>query len=200
MYDFIKHIENKNTIITSAPGEGSTNLAYLITHELAIKGKIVLFFDTGHTLNRTYIKEHYFAMYNFSFIIQGSLDIFINYLTDMNRILSYIDYVVIDTGDILSKKHLLTLYNLFDSCNIKVICTSQLRLNPNTSKPYSTVEEWNKQSSELPFDNSIWIRKVNEPNKILNRKYIDIYNNFRIGNKYYSRSLISIDKKRGNIL
>jgi len=199
MSELIQRVVGKNTIITSPPSEGSTTLALYITNILSVSSN-VLFFDTGRTIDRQYIKEHYKDMFANCFILQGSLDYFLNYLSDLNRQLRHIDYVVIDTGDILSKKDLLNLYNIFDSCNINMICTSQLRVNPGNSRPYSTVEEWNKQLTNNPFDNSIWIRKVNEPNTFLNRKYIDIYDRFRVGNRYQSRSIFNFDKKKGNIL
>jgi len=199
MSDIVDNILNKNTIITAAPGEGSTTLALYLTNILSETNN-VLFFDTGRTIDRQYIQKHYVTMYNNCCIFQGALDQFLNYLSDVNRQLRNIDYVVIDTGDILSKKDILNLYNIFNSLNVKMICTSQLRVNPGTSKPYSTVEEWNKQLPNHPFDNSVWIRKVNEPNQFMNRKYIDIYDKFRIGNKFYNRSILSFDKKKGNIL
>jgi len=199
MSDLMGYVLNKNTIISAAPGEGSTTLALYLTNILSTSSN-VLFFDTGNTLDKQYIKTHYNDMYNHCFIIQGSYDNFLNYLSDLNRQLSNLDYIIIDTGDIITKPNLLNLYNIFDACDINIICTSQLRVNPGTGKPYSTVEEWNKQLTKKPFDNSIWIRKVNEPNTFLNRKYIDIYKEFRIGNHYIDRSIFSFDRKKGNIL
>jgi len=199
MSNFISSIENKNTIITSAPGEGSTNLLYYICNELAINSKLILLFDTGNQLNREYLKKYYFGIYNFVFIFQGSYEDFMNYISNINRNLSIFDYIFIDTADILNKDKLYNLIKLLSNYNIKLICTSQLRINPNNSKPYSTVEEWNKQFNGLLFDCSIWIRKVNEPNKFLNRKYIDIYDKYRIGNKYQYRSILNFDRKQGFI-
>ena len=199
MSDFLKYIVNKNSIITSPPGEGSTTLALYLTNILSNTYN-VLFFDTGKNIDRKYIKEHYNDMNVNAFIFQGSINYFLDYLSDLNRQLINLDYIIIDTGDILDKKTLFNIHSIFEACNINVICTSQLRVNPGTSKPYSTVEEWNKQLPNHPFDNSIWIRKVNEPNTFLNRKYIDIYDKFRVGNKFYNRSILSFDKKKGNIL
>ncbi len=198
MKEFMKYIVNKNSIITANPGGGSTSLALLLTNMLS-KYYSVLFFDTGHMIDRSYIERHYNDMYNNCFIMQSSLDYFIDYLSEMNRHLSNLDYIVIDTADILDKKKIQFLFDIFDVCNVNVICTSQLRVNMGTGKPYSTVEEWNKQLASKPFDNSIWIRKVNEPNTFLNRKYIDIHNHFRRGNDFITRKIMNFDKKQGNI-
>ena len=118
MNDIIKNILNKNTIITSPPGGGSTNLALYLTNTLCVKYN-VLYFDTGKTVDKVYIKDHYNDMYKESFIFQGSITHFINYLTDLNRQLIHLDYIVIDTGDILNKNTHLSLTQIQTSNEIK---------------------------------------------------------------------------------
>ena len=198
MKNFMKNIVNKNTIITSNPGGGSSSLALFFT-EFLCKYYNILYFDTGHYLDREYIKKYYPNIYNNVFILQSSIDDFINYLSELNRNIIYIDYIIIDTGDMLNKNIISNLYLLLKEFNINIICTSQLRINPNNAKPYSTVEEWNKQLTDKPFQNSIWIRNVNEPGMILTRKYIDVFENYRIGNRYYKRIILNFDKRNGSI-
>jgi len=87
--------------------------------------------------------------------------------------------------------------------NCTLICTSQIRHNPNTGKPYSTMERKNKTYSdygEIMFNNSVWIRNVTEPNNIYKMRYVDIFNIYRIGNNYSDRFLIRFDNKEGNVI
>lgn len=198
MKNFMRDIVNKNTIITSSPGGGSSSLALLFTNFLSEYYNI-LYFDTGHSLDRVYIKQFYSKIFNNVNVIQAPIEVLFDYIIELNTSLKDIDYIIIDTGDMLNKQIISDLYNLLKVFDVYLIVTSQLRMNPNTGKPYSTVEEWNKQLVEKPFQNSIWIRKVNEPNATVNRKYVDVYNNFRIGNRYYKRIILNFNKKRGNI-
>ena len=195
----IKHIRNKNTIITANPGGGATTLLLYYINTLCITDNI-LFYDTGLNIDRVYITSFYKNMYDNVYFIQSSNEIFFNYLIELGDKLKLFKYIVLDTADSFGKTSLFNIYQLLELYDINIIVTSQLRVNPNNSKPYSTVEEWNKQYTDKIFDNSIWIRNVNEPNMITRRKYIDIYNQYRRGNKYDYRYLLEFDKKRGNIL
>jgi len=198
MKTFMKDIVNKNTIITSNAGGGSSSLALFFTEFLSNYYN-VLYFDTGHLVDRAYIKKHYPNVHENVFILQSSIDDFFNYLSELNRNIVNIDYIIIDTGDMLNKATIQALNSLLKEFNINMICTSQLRVNPNNARPYSTVEEWNKQLSDKPFQNSIWIRNVNEPGTLLTRKYIDVFKDFRVGNRYYKRIILNFDKRNGSI-
>lgn len=195
----IEYIINKSSIITSNVGGGSTSLALYIINNL-IQNNNILYYDTTYSINRDFLRQYYSNVFDNCIFFQGQQDTFLNFISELGGNLQNIDYIVIDTADTFGKQTLSNLNNLTSLYNIKLIVTSQLRVNPNTGKPYSTVEEWNKQLSERIFHNSIWIRAVNEPNTITKRKYIDIYNEFRIGNKYYKRYIFNFDIKRGNIL
>jgi len=193
------NIIGKNTIITSNMGGGSTSFALYLTDYLC-KDQLILYYSTGQNIDINFVKNYYHNVYEYCIFIMSPLDIFFNYITNLGSKLENFSYIIIDTADIIGKDRLISIKSLLDIYNIKLIVTSQLRINPNSSKPYSTVEEWNKQVSGQIFHNSIWIRNVNEPNTIVKRKYIDIYKLFRRGNRYMHRYILNFDKRRGNIL
>lgn len=195
----IDYIVNKNSIITSNVGGGSTSFTLYLLNNLCISNN-VLYYSTGSNIDRSFVKNYYNNVYHECTFFIGPLDIFLSYLTNLGSKLENFNYIILDTADVIGKESLQSLKMLFDLYNINMIATSQLRVDPNNSRPYSTVEEWNKQLNGELFQNSIWIRNVNEPNTINKRKYIDIYNHFRIGNRYTKRYIISFDKKRGNVL
>jgi len=195
--DIIESIKNKNSIITSNPGGGSTSLGLYIVNNLILDNNII-YFNTTFNLDNNYIYKNYNNLYNNCIIMQSSIEHFFNYINDISGILDDIDYIIIDTADIMGKDSLKNLVDLLNLFNVNLICTSQLRVNPNNSQPYSTVEQWNKQLIIPIFNCSIWIRKVNEPGNF-NRKYIDIYNNYRIGNHYSKRFILNFNEKDGTI-
>jgi len=193
------NIIGKNSIITSSIGGGSTSFTLYLLDNLC-ECYTTLYYSTGANIDNAFIKKYYPSVYNNCIFFIATLNLFLEYITDLGNNLIHFSYIIIDTADIIGKNTLKDIKNLLDIYNIKLIVTSQLRINPNTNKPYSTVEEWNKQLSNKLFENSIWIRNVNEPNTITKRKYIDIYNFFRIGNKFYKRYILNYDKRQGNIL
>jgi len=192
------YIVGKNSIITSNVGGGSTSFTLYLVNNLS-EEHAILYYSTG-SIDRYFIKNYYPSVYNNCTFFIATLELFLDYITGMGSKLENFSYIVIDTADVVGKDTIIYLIALLDIYNIKLIVTSQLRVNPNNSKPYSTVEEWNKQISSPIFDNSIWLRNVTEPNNINKRKYIDIYPYFRRGNNFDKRYILSFDKRRGNVL
>ena len=192
-------IIGEHSIITANSGGGSTSLALYMVDSFC-ECQPTLYYSTGANIDTNFVKNYYSETYEYCVFIMSPLDIFLDYITNLGSKLNCFSYIVIDTADIIGKETLVSIIELLNIYDIKLIVTSQLRVDPNTSKPYSTVEEWNKQLSIPIFQNSIWIRNITEPNNINKRKYIDVYHSYRRGNKYEHRYILSFDKKRGNIL
>lgn len=197
--EIMRYIVNKNSVITSNPGGGSSTMALYFADLLSTRYN-VLYYNTDTNIDREFVKRFYPNAYENVFFMYSIGEHFNNYISELGLQLEYFDYIVIDTADTVGKKQLANLNMLFEMYDINLIATSQLRVNPGTGKPYSTVEEWNRQLSEKVFDNSIWIRSTTEPDKSVKRKYVDIYHQVRVGNKYEKRFLYKFDKKRGNII
>lgn len=183
-----KHICNKNSIVTSAPGNGSTTFLLYLANQLNINNYSVIYYNPAYNIDRDFIKLNYPNAYNDTFFMFSDLDYFISFL----RTTSF-DYIIIDPGDVLLKtKNILPLLiKLIKTQKSYLICSSQIRIDiPNGAKPYSTIEKINIESiknNKLIFDNSIWIRNATGNKGIIREKYIDVFNKFRNGNNYIDR-------------
>ena len=97
--NMLNDIVNKSSIITSSPGGGSTSVVLHLIEPL-LETKSVLYYGTGYNLDRNFVKNYYPNVYNKCFFIEGPLEWFYNYITELNMLLNNFDYIVIDTADI----------------------------------------------------------------------------------------------------
>ncbi len=191
-----RFIFDSNIIVTAAPGNGATSFIQMIINSIALK-KNVLYYDPSGTINREFTTKYYSNIASNVCFLSGSFHIFIDYIIDLG---SNFNYIVVDPGDILSNQQesLRLLSLILSNTESKLICTSQIRIDPTTGKPYSTLERVTKINRLDFFDYSIWIRNVTESNPIYTNRYVDIYNNFRVTKNFVHRYIVQYTKE-GNI-
>lgn len=190
------YVAEHDVMLTAAAGEGSTALALYLAMVLS-EDKFVIYFNPSKDIDRNYVKQYFPRVYKNVLFVQSDLNTLLEFLTEIDY---DFDHIILDPGDTLmvAKKALTSLKRI---CNLKkshMICTSQIRLDPNMGwKPYSTVEKANQRSGNTIFDYSIWMRKVTEDNPFFTSKYIDVFKGIRRGNQYVSRYLVRFDKVEG---
>jgi len=185
-----------NTIITSAPGNGTTSMCLFLANGLIHQNKMVLYYNPDGGIDRNFVQKYYQFSFDKLLLLTTTLQTF----TDIfNLCLEDIDAIIVDPGDIFgrNKELLINICKTMKYMKKSIIFTSQIRQDPNTGKVYSTLEKINK--SYKIFDNSIWITNCTEPDGVFKRKYIDIYNGYRVGTQYKARYLANFTKE-GNLI
>jgi len=200
--DLVAYIKNKNSIITASSDGGTTSTALAIAEKLCEEDKAVVYFNPASSIDREFVKKYYPSVFSNVTFLLGPLPALIYYLdTSSNNI----DYVIIDPGDALVLKELVyrQLLSLSSLLKFNILTTSQIRVNPaENGHTYSTVERLNKLnlvSSGNYFEYSIWLRKVTESQLYYVRRYSDIFDCYREGNKYLQRYIITYARE-GNVL
>lgn len=191
------YILNNNCIITSSTNNGATSLCLFLCNELTKRNdETIYFFDPNGGIDRSFVKNNYPYVFQNVIFIQCSVDNLINLLLYTNF---KIDRLLVDPGDILltSKNFLTSLVYFLQDRESKLICTSQIRQDIPNNRIYSTIERFNQR--EDLFDYSIWIRNVSEESILYTRKYVDVYNKIRTGNKFIARYIANFTKT-GKIL
>jgi len=190
-------IFGKNDIIVNGGvGVGKTTLTLALLNEIA-QEKSILYYNPDGKVDRRLVEKYYKNVYSDVFFMVCPLKNFIEYIIENSHLF---DIVVVDPGDILllSKKLIHRLHEVMQTSRSRLICTSQLRIDPNKGgKPYSTLEEFNKTSIKLNkhvFKCSIWIRNATAPNPVYKLKYVDIFDSYRVGNNYEERYIIKTMK------
>ena len=198
----LEYIKDQNVIVTTSPDQGSTSTILALAEELIKEDRGILYFDPSFSINRQFVEKYYpLVFYNISFLI-GPLQTLIYYL-DSNP--EHIDTIIIDPGDCLMSTSMIyrDLISLSSTLQINIIVTSQIRINPSEGgKPYSTIEKLNKDKlvpSGIYFPISIWLRNVTETSIYYKRKYLDVFDCYREGNKYLKRYLITYGLE-GNVI
>lgn len=187
-----------NTIITSPAGNGSTVLTLYIIIFLLLNDKTILFYNPTGDIDKNFINKFYPLISKNVFFITGSLSLLLDFLNYINYT---IDILILDPGDSLmfNKK----IYPLLKTVlkNTTIIATSQIRQDPTKSgQIYSPLEEINKSNDYSIFKYSIWIRNVSESVQLFKARYIDVFNQYRIGNQFLRRYLVRFDTKTGVII
>jgi hypothetical protein len=186
-----------NTIITAPTGNGSTVLTLHIANLLLGKDKRVLYYNSIGDIDTDFIKLIYPQLFTDVFFHKESLTLFTDFL-------SYIEYdidmLIIDPADhLMINKNILPLITKL--CKNRILCTSQIRQNPNMGgQIYSPIEELNKKYDNSLFKYSIWIRNVTEGEQTFKARYLDVYEKSRVGNKFIRRYLVRFDIKTGALL
>lgn len=185
MYTFENFITKGSSIITAAPDNGSTSLLLYIANKLCVRNSILVY-SKYLTFDLSFVKNNYKNLYNLGLYIKGNVNYLLDFIIERN-----INYILIDNADsLLYNKNIIDhLTELCYTFGIKIICTSQIRQDMNSSV-YSTIENYSKNritQNKPSFTWSIWVRNVTEINTIYNRKYIDIYDGYKVGNKYEKR-------------
>lgn len=178
------YIKKKNILITSSSQNGASSFTQFILNEIAADDELIVFFNPSKDLCREFTLSCYPRIAENVLVLQSPLENLVDFLESSG---CDFDYLVVDPGDTLmdNKSFFTRLARILNSNNTNLICTSQMRVNPNNSKPYSTLEEFNKKNSI--FEYSIWIRKSTGPQVGFIEKYIDVFHLARTGNKYQSR-------------
>lgn len=189
------YIDKHDVILTSAAGEGTTVLALYLAMILSER-KLVVYFNPSKDIDRKYVEKYLPNAYRNILFIQSNVATLLEFLVEIDY---DFDHIILDPGDILaSTKALPSLKRISKIKKSNIICTSQIRLDPETGwKPYSTIERLNQRKGNTLFDYSIWIRKVTEDNPFFTIKYIDVFKGIRKGNQYISRYLVRFDKIEG---
>jgi hypothetical protein len=180
--ELVRHyVENKNVIITSAPGNGCTSLMLFIANLLLEKKDYnVLIFDPLREIEKSFVSTYYKNVYNDCVFFYGDLETFLEFIFDNSF---KFDYIIIDPADLLLVNNNL-LPDIIKITGSNVICTSQIRNDLSAGGDiYSTIER--KYLAGLDY--SIWIRNVTEPYSLYKTKYLDIYKGTHIGNNFISR-------------
>lgn len=195
--EFVNDLIKKSYILTSAPGNGSTVVLLNVALFLLLKDNKVILYDSTGSIDRDFIKNNYSYLYNNLLFFSGNIKDLIYFIEYINY---DFDYLLIDSADSLmsNKSLLLSLINLIHNKEKNIIVTSQIRVNPNNSQTYSTIENLNIKNNL--FSCSVWIRNVTENRDIISSKYIDIYKKIRVGNDYIRRYIIKINTKTGVII
>lgn len=195
--EFVNDLIKKSYILTSAPGNGSTVVLLNVALFLLLKDNKVILYDSTGSIDRDFIKNNYSYLYNNLLFFSGNIKDLIYFIEYINY---DFDYLLIDSADSLmsNKSLLLSLINLIHNKEKNIIVTSQIRVNPNNSQTYSTIENLNIKNNLFSY--SVWIRNVTENRDIISSKYIDIYKKIRVGNDYIRRYIIKINTKTGVII
>lgn len=186
-------VENKNIIITSSAGNGTTSLCLFLINLISRKDKIIIYFNPLGNIDKIFVKKYYPLVYeNVLFVTSTVPDLLV-----LLQYLSYkIDYLVVDPGDcLLYNPQLIPMLSKMISGNI--FCTSQIRHDLSKGgKIYSTVE---RKFLPSVFKYSLWIRNVTEYSFGFKRKYIDVFDKQRSGNNNIARYIGNFTKE-GNIV
>ncbi len=194
--DLVRIFTNNDIIVSGGVSVGKTSLTLALLNEIALE-KSILYYNPDRCVDRKFIQKYYKNVYTDVFFMCCPLKTFIEYIVSTN--IMY-DIIVVDPGDmlLLSRKLIYQLYDITSASGCRLICTSQLRVNPSKgAKPYSTLEEFNKKSININkhiFKCSIWLRNATAPDPIYKLKYVDIFDSYRVGNKYEKRFLVKTMK------
>jgi hypothetical protein len=186
-----------NKIIITAPtGHGSTVLTLHIVSILLEKDNKIIYYNSTGDIDSNYIKPVYPSIYKDVFFHKESLGLLTNFLDYINY---DIDSLILDPGDsLMSNKKIYPLLNTVLNPKVSLIATSQIRQDPTKGgQIYSPLEELNKSYNSSIFQYSIWIRDVTESVHLFKARYIDVYKNYRTGNKFIRRYLVRFDIKTG---
>lgn len=184
------YIDEGNIIVTSAPGNGTTSLCLYLCNYYS-QSKSILYYNPSANIDRRFVKNYKNTYANVNFVT-SPLDLLVKYLLENASIY---DILIFDPGDML----LATPKLLHAFCRIigpiRLICTSQIRVDPTKGgQVYSTVER--KQEK---FKYSLWIRDVTEVDTIFEKRYLDVFPEFRSGNNFIQRYLL-VSNNNGIIL
>lgn len=194
------YIEKGNTIITAKPGGGATVFSLYLCNILLKQDKTILYYNPTAEIDVYYVKKYFPRVYRDVFFIRSPLNSFLHLINEMDYDM---DYLVIDPGDCLmvNPKIVSAIADIVKRKDTKFICTSQIRVDPTLGgQVYSTIEKLNKRHSGSIFENSMWIRDVTETNTIYTSRYIDVFDKYRVGNRYKSRYLAKFSKTSGTVM
>jgi len=181
-----KYLTNKRVIVTSAPGSGSTSYSLYLSDNL-VNDNFLIYYDLSGSIDREFVKKHYNNFYNKGIFVTGNLKNLFKLIVEVEEVL---DVLIVDSADIMmvDKNAINNLLQLSKVRKFTLLCTSQIRQDP-TKNIYSTIERL-----DYNFDYSIWIRNVTEKEGLLVSKYIDVFDEKRIGNKYIERFICYFSK------
>ena len=194
------YIEKGNTLITTKADGGATVFTLFIANVLLRKDKVVVYYNPTAEICAHFVKKYYPRVYKSVMFVNSPLQDFIKFIEHMG---SSMDYLIMDPADVtmLNRKIIPTISDVLKSKGTKLICTSQIRVDPSKGgQVYSTIEELNKKYSGSIFQNSIWIRDVTEENSIYASRYVDIFDKYRVGNRYKCRCLAKFSKTSGTVM
>lgn len=190
----IQMLNISNSIITGPPGIGVTSfIISILDYNIKNNNSTVLYYNPGNDICREWISTLYKFVFENVIFYNGDIDNFTDYIIESEC--NY-DILVLDPGDVtLTNINILrSIVDIANLNNCKVICTSQIRQNPNKQgKTYSSVELSNQKIDV--FDYCFWIRNVTAPNDIYTLKYVDVYYKQRSGNNYDKRFMVKANKE-----
>lgn len=201
LHTIIDNYLNDNIIVSGSPGIGTTSFIQSLINQLCINNTVI-YYNSQNSIDKNFIKNYYPNLENNVIFITGTLEIFLEYIIHLLGEDSLPDYIVIDPGDILinNSQTLKLISKLTKGIDTKLIVTSQIRLNPNNVKTYSTIERWNALSNTSLFRYSLWIRNVTSNDDLYKLKYVDVFTQTKNGNNYDERFIIKFDKKKGYVI
>ena len=187
------YILGNSIVITSATNHGTTSFSLYLANSILKEDKSVIFFNPSMDIDRKFVRKYYPSVYKDALFIQSSL-------SDFLEILEYIDYetdcIILDPADcsMINKKIIPGLANVLRTHKSTLICTSQIRQNPNHGgSVYSTLE------SLMAFNYSIWITNVTGGSELTIKRYIDVHEKIRVGNSGKARYIAKFTEE-GNVI
>jgi hypothetical protein len=186
---------DNNIIITAPSGNGSTVFTLYLSNLLLHQNKSILYYNPSKDIDQEFVKKYHQDVYQNVIFHKESLSLLINFLEYINY---EIDYLILDPGDALMvSRNVIPMIK--SSLKGHIIITSQIRQDPTKNGHiYSPIEELNKKYNLFKY--SIWIRNVTEEEQLFKSRYIDIFENCRIGNQFLRRYLVRFDSKTGEII
>ncbi|MCK9428993.1 MAG: hypothetical protein M0R17_03145 [Candidatus Omnitrophica bacterium] len=159
------------------------------------QNKSILYYNPSKDIDQEFVKKYHQDVYQNVIFHKESLSLLINFLEYINY---EIDYLILDPGDALMvSRNVIPMIK--SSLKGHIIITSQIRQDPTKNGHiYSPIEELNKKYNLFKY--SIWIRNVTEEEQLFKSRYIDIFENCRIGNQFLRRYLVRFDSKTGEII
>lgn len=192
--DFVhSYVEKGNCVITSSSNNGCTSLAIYIANILCRHNKVVMYYNPTAEIDRCFVKKFYKGAFENCIWLNGTTEKLVEAL---NAFEFKVHHLILDPADaLLTNANLVPM--LSSAVRGKLICTSQIRLDPKTKwAPYSTLE---KKYMGSVFNYSIWLRNVTEDSMFLTKKYVDVFKGKRVGNRYSARYIAKFTKD-GNII
>lgn len=190
--ELITSLLGKRIIVSSAPGAGASSFTLYIANTILDNNKLVLYYNPDRDIDREFVKKYYPRVFSDAVWLTSTLEDFLELYAEHSQLF---DTLIVDPGDItMVDKHILPTLGCVRRPGATLICTSQIRQDPNKAwAPYSTLEALNS------FDYSIWITKVTGIHPVFIQKYIDVHDKIRSGQNLILRDIANYTLE-GNIV
>jgi hypothetical protein len=186
--DIVKdYLEGRCTSIVSSSGGGATSLTLYLANIIFREDKSVLYFNPTEEIDRSFVKKYYPRVFSKALFAITDLEEFIELISSEEI---RFDWTFIDPGDMLITRNKKILDYIISLCSLRrssLVCTSQIRVVPETKQVYSTIEQTGL------FNYNIWIRKIGLiKDDLIDEKYVDVFPTVHQGNNFIARYVMKI--------